>query len=101
MPGADSYDIMKFSGDTMQVIGQYNRYQFWLVTPLNKDSSYWFSVRAVPAGIFGRRSVGQNIIPNTGPCSAPALNNDLLLDSLLVPVTGQAIYQFPDWQCSV
>jgi hypothetical protein len=86
--GADSYDIMKFSGDTMQVISNTTDTS-WLATPLNKDSSYWFSVRAVHAGIAGRRSIGRNIIPNGGPCTASVLNNDLLTDSLLVPVSGR------------
>ena len=46
--GADSYDIMKLSGDTMQVIA-HTTDTTWLATPLKKDSSYWFSVRAVHA----------------------------------------------------
>ncbi|HXB29157.1 MAG TPA: T9SS type A sorting domain-containing protein, partial [Puia sp.] len=86
--GADSYDIMKLSADTMQVIGNSTDTSF-LLTPLNKDSSYWFSVRAVHAGSAGRRAIGQNIIPNTGPCTAGVLNNDLILDSALAPVTGR------------
>ena len=86
--GADSYDILKLSADSMQVIG-HTTDTSWLVTPLNKDSSYWFSVRASRAGIYGRRAVGQNIIPNSGPCSAPLLASDLFLDSMLAPVSGR------------
>jgi Subtilase family/Secretion system C-terminal sorting domain len=86
--GADSYDIMKLSGDTMQVIGHATDTS-WLATPLNKDSSYWFSVRAVHAGISGRRAMGVNIIPNSGPCTAMVLNNDLILDSVLTPISGR------------
>ncbi len=86
--GADSYDIMKLTGDTMQVIGNTTDTAF-LVTPLNKDSSYWLSVRGVHGGIGGRRAIGQNIIPNTGPCTASILNNDLILDSVLAPVSGR------------
>ena len=63
--GADSYDIMKLSGDTMQVIA-HTTDTSWLATPLKKDSSYWFSVRAVHAGNPGRRSMGVNTIPNCG-----------------------------------
>ena len=86
--GADSYDIMKLSGDTMQVIA-HTTDTSWLATPLNKDSSYWFSVRAVHAGIYGRRAMGVNTIPNSGPCTASVLDNDLILDSVLVPVSGR------------
>jgi hypothetical protein len=86
--GADSYDIMKLSGDTMQVIAHLTD-TTWLATPLKKDSSYWFSVRAVHAGTFGRRAIAVNTIPNSGACTDAALNNDLILDSLLLPSTGR------------
>jgi hypothetical protein len=86
--GADVYDIMKLSSDTMQVIGQTTDTS-WLATPLNKDSSYWFSVRAVHAGTAGRRAMGVNIIPNSGPCTAMVLNNDLIVDSVLIPTSGR------------
>ena len=36
-----------------------------------------------------RRSIAQNIIPNGGPCTAAGLNNDLLLDSIVAPVSGR------------
>ncbi len=86
--GADSYDIMKLSGDTMQVIGHTTDTSF-LVTPLNRDSTYWMAVRAVKAGFGGRRSIGQQIIPNSGPCSANSLNYDLVIDSLETPASGR------------
>jgi hypothetical protein len=86
--GADAYDVMKLSGDTMQVIAHITDTS-WLATPLRQDSSYWFSVRAVHGGIYGRRAVAVNTIPNSGACTDAALNNDLMLDSLLVPTTGR------------
>jgi hypothetical protein len=86
--GADSYDIMKLSGDTMVVISNTTDTSF-LVTSLSKDSSYWFAVRAVSSGIGGRRSIGQNTIPNAGACTATILNNDLVMDSLLAPTSGR------------
>src|SRR5450432_511094 len=86
--GADSYDVLKLSGDTMQVIGNTTATSF-LVTPLNQNTSYWFSIRAIQGGVAGRRSMGRNIIPNSGSCTATGLNNDLLLDSVLAPVSGR------------
>jgi hypothetical protein len=86
--GADSYDIMKFSGDTMQVIANTHDTSY-LVTPLNRDSSYWFSVRAVHAGVAGMRAIAQNIVPASGPCTATGLNNDLLIDSVIGPQSGR------------
>src|SRR5450432_1275402 len=86
--GAGSYDIMKLSGDTMQLISNTTDTSF-LVTPLNKDSSYWFAVRAVNGGYAGRRSLAVNMIPNSGPCTTSGLDNDLIIDSLSVPSTGR------------
>jgi hypothetical protein len=87
IPGADAYEILKLSADSFKVIGSSTDTSF-LVTPLKKDSSYWFSVRPLRAGVYGRRSVGKQIIPNSGSC-ATGLNNDLILDSLLAPSTGR------------
>jgi len=86
--GADSYDVMKLSGDTMQVIA-HTTDTSWLATPLKKDSSYWFSIRAVHAGSPGRRAIGVNTIPGGGACTDVALDNDLIVDSLLAPATGR------------
>ena len=66
--GADSYEILKLSGDSLQVIGNTTDTVF-LATPLNKNSSYWFSVRPVHNGKPGRRSVGQQVIPSGGSCT--------------------------------
>ena len=88
IPGASSYDVLKLSGDTMAVIG-HTTDTSWLATPLAMDSSYWFSVRGVSGSTYGRRSSGQNIIPNSGACTAPGLDNDLMIDSLAVPSTGR------------
>ncbi len=85
--GADSYEILKLSGDSMQVIASTTDTVF-LATPLNKNSSYWFSVQPKLNGKPGRRSVGQQVIPNGGACTV-GLDNDLLMDALLVPVTGR------------
>jgi hypothetical protein len=86
--GADSYDILKLALDTMQVIANTPDTSF-LTTSLDQQTSYWFAVRAVHAGIAGRRSVAVNIIPNLGSCTDTGLNNDLLVDSVLTPVTGR------------
>jgi hypothetical protein len=86
--GADSYDVLKFSGDTMQVIGNTTDTSY-LASALNQHTGYWFSVRAVRAGFAGRRSIARNIIPNSGPCVTTGVDNDLSLDSLLAPLSGR------------
>ncbi len=87
VPGADTYDILKLSADTLQVIGNTTDTSF-LVTPLNKDSVYWFSVRAVRGVITGRHSISQKSTPNTGTCTV-GLDNDLFPDAILSPVPGR------------
>ncbi len=87
IPGADHYDILKLSADTMQVIASTTDTGY-LVTPLNKDSSYWFSVRPVHAGVSGRRANGQQSTPNGGSCTV-GLDNDLTVDAVTAPVTGR------------
>lgn len=88
VPGASGYEIMKLTADSMQVIGNTTDTSY-LITPLNKDSSYWLSVRAIFSGMAGRRAIAGNVIPNGGPCTLTALNNDLVLDALQTPVTGR------------
>ncbi|HVY75822.1 MAG TPA: S8 family peptidase [Puia sp.] len=88
IPGADHYQVMQLMGDSMQTIATITDTSF-LVSPLSKDSSYWFSVRAVSGGTVGRRAIAGNIIPNGGPCTLTALNNDLVADNLVAPVTGR------------
>ena len=88
IPGADKYEIMQLTADSMQVIGSTTDTSY-LVPALNYDSSYWFSVRASTAGTSGRRALAGNIIPNGGPCTLAGLNNDLVLDKLINPVSGR------------
>ncbi|HEY1870729.1 MAG TPA: T9SS type A sorting domain-containing protein, partial [Chitinophagaceae bacterium] len=56
---------------------------------LSKDSVYWVAVRARLNGSPGRRSVAISRQPNTGTCAGNISDNDLKLDSILVPVTGR------------
>jgi hypothetical protein len=88
IPGADKYEIMQLTADSMQVVASTSDTSY-LVTALNYDSSYWFSVRASTGGAPGRRAVSGNIIPNGGPCTLAGLNNDLVTDKLISPVTGR------------
>jgi hypothetical protein len=86
--GADAYDILSLAADTMQVIAHTSDTSY-LSTPLDQNTSYWFSVRALHTGMVGRRSVARNIIPNLGNCTATGIDNDLILDSVEAPVTGR------------
>jgi hypothetical protein len=88
---AGSYDILQLDADTMKVIGNTvaNNY---LITGLNKNTSYWFGVAAKNSTVAGRRSVSLKVLPNSGPCTLSAFNNDLKVDSILEPTTARQLF---------
>lgn len=86
--GATSYDVMQLKGDTMSVIGNTGGTSY-LINNLNKDSSYWFGVRAVNGSTPGRRSTSVNVVPNIGSCNLAAFDNDCTVDSLIGLGTGR------------
>jgi hypothetical protein len=96
VPSATGYDIMRLVGDTMQKIAGTTGTTF-LAANLSRDSSYWFTVRAVNGGVPGRRAVAGNVVPSGGACSLGVLNNDYTIDSLIAPLSGR---QFTSTQLS-
>jgi len=88
IPSANLYQIMLLRGDSMQVVASTTDTSF-LFAGLNRDSSYWFSVRALDSGAPGRRALAVNVTPNNGSCSLPAFQNDFSIDSLISPRTGR------------
>lgn len=88
IPSATQYDVMMLQGDSMQTIATITDTTY-LLTGLNKNMGYWFSVRAVNNTTPGRRAVAVTVTPNSGPCTLAAFNNDYTIDSLFAPVTGR------------
>ncbi|HEV3251133.1 MAG TPA: peptidase S8, partial [Puia sp.] len=88
VPSATQYEIMILKGDSMQTIASTTDTSY-LIGGLNRDSSYWVSVRAISGTTAGRRAIAVNLNPTTGPCSLAAFNNDFTIDSLITPVTGR------------
>jgi hypothetical protein len=88
VPSATSYDVMELKGDSMVKIAG-TAATTWLAANLNRDSSYWFSVRAVNGANPGRRAVAVNIRPSGGACNLTALDNDYTVDSLIGPLPGR------------
>ena len=86
--GATGYDILQLKGDTMVKVGSTTNTTY-LVGNLNRDSSYWFGVRALLGTSRGRRSVSVNIIPSGGACALGALDNDYTVDSLIGLSSGR------------
>lgn len=89
--GADGYDILKLNDDSMEVFASTTDTSF-LINGLDKNASYWFGVAAKKGTLTGRRSVSRNVIPNSGPCSLAAFNNDLKIDSILEPTTARQFF---------
>jgi hypothetical protein len=85
---ATGYEIMQLKGDAMSVIASTTGTNF-LVGSLNRDSSYWFGVRALLGSSPGRRSVSVNLLPSGGACALSALDNDYTVDSLIGLGTGR------------
>lgn len=85
---ATSYEIMMLQGDSMATIGS-TASTSYLLGSLNKDSTYWFSVRPVSNGVVGRRAIAKTVVPNAGACSLPAFDNDFVVHAKLAPATGR------------
>jgi hypothetical protein len=88
VPGATDYEILMKQGYDMQPVGATTATTY-TVSGLDKDSSYWFSVRARANGVAGKRSDGQVYRPNVGSCSGTISDNDLKLNAIISPNTGR------------
>jgi hypothetical protein len=89
--GATSYDILQLTGDSMKVIANTTSTSY-LVSGLDKYINYYFSVVAKNGTKPGRRSLAQNITPTAGACTDATYNNDLVVDSILTPVSMRLGY---------
>jgi hypothetical protein len=79
---------MMLKGSDMTVVANTTATNYTL-GGLNKDSTYWLSVRAVLGSSPGRRAIAQSIIPTGGACASPTFDNDLTPELLAAPVTGR------------
>ncbi len=86
--GATSYDIMMYNGNDMSIVASIPGTSY-LLGGLNKDSTYYFAVRAVMGSTPGRRCIAQSVTPSGGACASPTFDNDLTTSGLVAPVTGR------------
>lgn len=84
---ADSYEILRLVGDTMQVVASTNA-NTYLLEGMSRDTASWIAVRARINGIAGRPSVAVSLVASAGSCGA-SFNNDLNVELLLAPVSGR------------
>ncbi|HVM88399.1 MAG TPA: S8 family serine peptidase [Puia sp.] len=83
---ATGYEIMTIKGDSMQTIANTTDTSY-LLQGLNRNSTYWFTVRAINGSTAGRRAIAASIIPNGGACTLSG--KDFSVDSLIAPGTGR------------
>ncbi|MBS1974039.1 MAG: S8 family serine peptidase, partial [Bacteroidetes bacterium] len=83
---ATGYEIMTIRGDSMQTIASTTDTSY-LLQGLKRDSSYWFTVRAINGTVAGRRAIAATVTPFSGACGL--FNKDFTVDSLIAPATGR------------
>ncbi|MBI3883994.1 MAG: S8 family serine peptidase, partial [Sphingobacteriales bacterium] len=88
---ATSYDVMKLTADSMQVIANITD-TFFLVKGLNKNQVYWFGISAKNSSAAGRRSVSVSVLPGGGACTLPDFDNDVKIDTILEPATARLFF---------
>jgi hypothetical protein len=86
--GATDYEVMMKRGTEMIPVAITANTNY-IFTGLNRDSTYWFTVRARINGNPGRRAVAVSRKPDNGTCAGNLSDNDLELDSIISPVTGR------------
>ncbi len=88
--GATGYEVMMIRGTGMSSVATVNNSTFnYTIGGLSRDSVYWVTVRPLigPGGSPGRRAFALSRQPNIGTCTNAIYDNDILMDSLIVPVT--------------
>jgi hypothetical protein len=85
---ATDYEVMRVKGSEMVSVGSTTATTYKL-NSLSPDSIYWVAVRARFNGRPGLRSEAISRQPNTGTCTGTFSDNDLMLDSILSPLSGR------------
>ena len=85
---ASTYDILQLDTDSMKVVGNTSN-NFFFITGLDKNKTYYFGVAPKNGTSAGRRSISVSSQPNGGACSLSIFNNDVKVDSILEPNTAR------------
>lgn len=86
--GATDYEVLLLKGTEFVPVATTTSTSY-AHKGLNKDSTYWLTVRARYNAQPGRRAVPVSRVPRDGTCSGAISDNDLMVDSLLAPWTGR------------
>jgi hypothetical protein len=86
--GATDYEVMRLQKTEMVPFATTSTTSFTF-SGLNKDSVYWFTVRARINGQAGRRAVAISRKPDNGNCSGNISDNDLKIEAIISPNSGR------------
>ena len=86
--GATDYEVLLLQGTEFVPVATTTSTSY-AHKGLNKDSTYWLTVRARYNTTPGRRAVPVSRVPLDGTCNGALSDNDLMVDSLLSPWTGR------------
>lgn len=89
VPGATDYEVMQLMNGSLTTIATTTAGNY-RVSGLNRNSSYWFTIRPRLTDSIARRADAKSIIPAaSAPCTDAAFDNDLKIDTLLTPQYGR------------
>jgi len=88
VPNATDYEVLVKRGPELVPVATTTATSF-VLSGLSKDSVYWMTVRPVIDGAAGMRSTAVQLQPNQGACAGSISDNDLKLDSILMPTSGR------------
>jgi hypothetical protein len=83
------YTVKMKAGAEMQTIATVAGQNFFVIKNLNPDSLYYAAVVAKINGVEGTYNLAINRRPNNGNCLGAVSNGDLMLDSIVAPLSGR------------
>ncbi len=90
IPGATSYEIMQINTTTGVVSSLATTTSTnYTAGGLSLNFFSYLTVRALGAGVTGRRAVAVGQITNTGACAGTAFDNDLSVSNISAPTNGR------------
>ena len=86
---ATDYEVLQLVNGEFASLGTTGSLTY-RVSGLDKNQSYWFTVRPRLTDSLGMRAVARNITATLAtPCTAAEFNNDLKIDTLVTPTNGR------------
>ncbi|MBX9783242.1 MAG: S8 family serine peptidase [Chitinophagaceae bacterium] len=87
--GATDYQVMQLISGVLTTVAT-TASTTQRISGLDKNTTYWFTVRPRLTDSAGRRAIAKSITPNfASPCTDPFFDNDLKIDALVSPLSGR------------